>query len=121
MAKDYYDKKTYTQTDTYGSWRDMHNLKTKQDILADQSLDKADVPKMELPKFLKGELKALYSPKKQTDWLLSESKAYKRVIYLDAKGSISTTYMEAKWMPSKGEDQIPINLVSNLFIFCAHI
>ena len=86
MWRDYYDKKCYIQTDTYGSWRDMHNLNTKKDILAQQRLDEADVPKMELPKFLKGELQALYSPRKQTDWLLSESKAYTRTIYLDHKG-----------------------------------
>ena len=118
MWRDYYDKKCYIQTDTYGSWRDMHNLNTKKDILAQQRLDEADVPKMELPKFLKGELKALYSPKKQTDWLLSESKAYTRTIYLDHKGSISTTYMEAKWMPLKGEDQ---NREQFVYLLCTHL
>ena len=81
MWRDYYDKKTYTQTDTYGSWRDMHDLKTKMEILARED----DVPKLVLPKILKGDLKALYCPNMQTDWLLSESKAYTRTIYLDYK------------------------------------
>ena len=94
----------------------MHNHKTKQDIVA--SWDEADVPKMELPKFLKGELNALYCPNKQTDWLLSECKGYKRVIFLDAKGSISTTYMEAKWMPAKGDDLTREQFV---YLLCTHL
>ena len=114
MWRDYYDKKTYTQTDTYGSWRDMHDLKTKMEILARED----DVPKLVLPKILKGDLKALYCPNIQTDWLLSESKAYTRTIYLDHKGEISTTYMEAKWMPQKGEDQ---NREQFVYLLCTHL
>ena len=60
--------------------------------------EKDDLPKLELPKDLRGELKALYCPSLQTDWLLSETKAYTRTIYLDSKGAISITYMEAKWV-----------------------
>jgi len=93
VVKDHDDKQNYMQTDTYGSWRDMHQLITKEDIVQGRS----DVPKKELPRFLRGELKALYHPTKQTDWLLAPGKDYKRTIYLDTNGSIHYTYMEAKW------------------------
>ena len=39
MWSDYYDKKCYKQTDTYGSWRDMHDLNTKKEIVASWESD----------------------------------------------------------------------------------
>ena len=68
----------------------MHALITKEEFLVAN-------PSKELPKNLRGELKALYHPTKQTDWLLAPGKDYKRTIYLDTNGSIHYTYMEAKW------------------------
>ena len=89
-------------------------------MIADLKLDEADVPKMELPKALRGELKALYCPGLQTDWLLSETKEYTRTIYLDVKGAISITYMEAKWVASqkKGEDTTREQFV---YLLCTHL
>ena len=73
----------------------MFDYKTQQEIL-DSLKRKDDLPKLELPKALRGEQKALYCPGFQTDWLLSETKEYTRTIYLDAKGAIYITYMEPK-------------------------
>ena len=83
----------------------MFDYKTQQEIL-DSLKRKDDQPKLELPKALRGEQKALYCPGFQTDWLLSETKEYTRTIHLDVKGAMSITYMEAKWVASqkKGED-----------------
>jgi len=89
-------------------------------MIADLKLDEADVPKMELPKALRGELKALYCPGLQTDWLLSETKEYTRTIVLDVKGAISVTYMEPKWIASlkKGED---IDREQFVYLLCTHL
>ena len=88
------------QTDTYGSWRDMSNLGLRQAILKKNPT----TTQRQLPKDLRGEIKAYYYPKEQTDWLLAPDKAYKRVIFLDSQGLVSYAYMEAKWMPAKGDD-----------------
>ena len=97
----------------------MHDYKTQQEIL-DSLKRKDDLPKLELPKALRGELKALYCPSLQTDWLLSETKDYTRTIYLDAKGAISITYMEPKWVAQtrKGEDT---NREQFVYLLCTHL
>ena len=92
MMKDYHDGKTIMQMDTYGSWRDMN----KRGLLRAILKTKPSTTQAQLPKFLRGDLKALYYPKEQTDWLLAPDKAYKRVICLDSQGLVSYTYMEAK-------------------------
>ena len=117
MWRDHHDKKCYTQTDTYGSWRDMHDFKTKKEIEASW---KSDVPKLVLPKSLKGDLKALYCPNMQTDWLLSETKAYTRTIFLDSQGGISITYMEPKWIPQTRNGEDP-NREQFVYLLCAHL
>ena len=84
------------QMDTYRSWRDMNKLISKEELL------KA-TPSKQLPRHLRGELKALYHPTTQTDWLDAPDRDYKRTIYLDTNGSINYIYMEAKWAPGRGE------------------
>ena len=91
----------------------------QQEII--ESLKRNDAqPKLELPKALRGELKALYCPGFHTDWLLSETKEYTRTIYLDVKGAISITYMEAKWVASqkKGDDLTREQFV---YLLCTHL
>ena len=90
----------YMQTAMYSSWRDVNNLGLKQAILKTNP----ETTQRQLPKDLRGEVKAYYYPKKQTDWLLAPDIAYKPVIFLDSEGLGSYAYMEAKWMPGKGED-----------------
>ena len=114
MMKDYYDGKTYMQTDTYGSWRDMNNRGLLQGILE----TKPSTTQTQLPRFLRGDLKALYYPKEQTDWPLAPDKAYKRVIFLDSQGLVSYTYMEAKWIPAKGDDLTREQFV---YLLCTHL
>ena len=94
----------------------MHDYKTQQEILA----RKDDVPKLELPKHLRGKLKALYCPSLQTDWLLSETKAYTRTIYLDAKGAIYITYMEPKWVAQTRNGEDP-NREQFVYLLCTHL
>ena len=97
----------------------MHDYKMQQEIL-DSLKRNDDQPKLELPKALRGELKALYCPGLHTDWLLSETKEYTRTIYLDVKGAISITYMEAKWVASqkKGDDHSREQFV---YLLCTHL
>ena len=45
----------------------------------------------DLPKGLRGTVKAVYCPRDETGWLLGENKEYKRVVTLDANGFV--TYM----------------------------
>ena len=94
----------------------MHDYKTQQEILA----RKDDLPKLELPKHLRGELKALYCPSLQTDWLLSETKAYTRTIYLDSKGAIYITYMEPKWVAQTRNGEDP-NREQFVYLLCTHL
>ena len=72
----------------------------------------------ELPKDLRGDIKAYYYPVKQTDWLLCENKAYKRVVYLDSQGFVTYTYMEAKWVPHKKEDLVREQFA---YLLCTHL
>ena len=97
----------------------MYDYKMQQEILASLKRND-DQPKLELPKALRGELKALYCPGLHTDWLLSETKEYTRTIYLDVKGAISITYMEAKWVASqkKGDDTSREQFV---YLLCTHL
>ena len=99
------------QTDTYGSWGDMNALISKEEFLKAK-------PSKELPRHLRGELKALYHPTTQTDWLLAPDKDYKRAIYLDTNGSINYNYMEAKWTPGRGEDPTREQFLS---LLCTHL
>ena len=55
---------------------------------------------------------------KQTDWLLCENKAYKRVVYLDSQGFLTYTYMEAKWVPTKKED---LDREQFAYLLCTHL
>ena len=89
-------------------------------MIADLKLDEADAPKMELPKALRVEKKALYCPGLQTDWLLSETKEYTRTIYLDVKGAISITYMEAKWVAQTRNGEDP-NREQFVYLLCTHL
>ena len=63
-------------------------------------LENKEAEQKDLPKNLRGKLKAKYCPKDDTDWLMSENKAYQRVVQLDAEGFLTYTYMhmEAKWV-----------------------
>ena len=99
------------QTDTYGSWRDMNQLISKEEFL------KA-TPSKQLPIHLRRELMALYHPTTQTDWLDAPDKDYKRTIYLDTNGSINYIYMEVKWTPGRGEDPTREQFLSRL---CTHL
>ena len=65
-------------------------------------------------------LKALYCPSLQTDWLLSETKAYTRTIFLDSQGGISITYMEPKWIPQTRNGEDP-NREQFVYLLCTHL
>ena len=75
----------------------------------------------DLPKGLRGKVKAGHCPKDDTDWLLGENKEYKRVVTLDSDGFVTCTYMKAKWVPNYKEKFDRESIVRNLFIFCAHV
>ena len=70
-----------------------------------------------LPKDLRGEVKAQYCPKDTTDWPLGELKEYKRVATLDGDGVVTYTYMEAKWM-GKGADT---DREQFTYLLCTHL
>ena len=89
----------------------MHQLITKEEFLKAK-------PSKELPRHLRGTLKALYHPTTQTDWLLAPDKDYKRAIYLDTNGSVNYNYMEAKWTPGRGEDPTREQFLS---LLCTHL
>ena len=72
----------------------------------------------QLPQDLRGDVKACYCPNDETDWLLSENKAYQRVATLDSEGFVTYTYMEAKWVPTKKEDQDREQLA---YLLCTHL
>jgi hypothetical protein len=72
----------------------------------------------QLPKDLRGEIKAYYYPVKQTDWLLGENKAYQRVVYLDSEGFVTYTYMEAKWVPKEENDR---DREQFAYLLCTHL
>ena len=77
---------SYTQADWFGSWRDMDDLRLRNELI-----DK----KRPIPKSL-AEIKALHCPKNQVDWRVVANKNYKQVVHLDADGCLTYTYMVAK-------------------------
>ena len=105
----------YEQTDTFGSWRDMRNTGLRTEFMAKHK----DAQEKDLPKNLRGKVKAKHCPKDETDWLLSENKTYQRVVHLDAEGFITYTYMEAKWV-GKG-DRIAMDREQFAYLLCTHL
>ena len=57
-------------------------------------LENKDAEQKDLPKNLRGKVQAKYCPKDDIDWLMSENKAYQRVVHLDAEGFLTYTYSE---------------------------
>ena len=106
----------YEQMDSFSSWRDMRNTGLRNAFL----LRNPTTEKKDLPKGLRGKVKAGHCPKDDTDWLLGENKAYQRVVTLDVDGFVTYTYMEAKWVPKDDREQFTYLLCTHLtlHLFC---
>ena len=105
---------SYEQTDTFGSWRDMRNAGLRKQFM----LKHPPAKDKDLPKDLRGKVKAEYCPKDETDWLLCENKAYQRVVTLDADGFVTYTYMESKWV---GKDKTTHDREHFTYLLCTHL
>ena len=103
---------SYGQTDTFGSWRDMRNAGLRNEFMRKHPHAK----EKDLPKDLRGNVKAIVCPRDETDWLLCENKAYQqRVVTLDAD---TYTYMEAKWV---GKDKNTHDREQFTYLLCTHL
>ena len=78
---------SYEQTDSFGSWRDMRNTGLRNKFIQENKGAK----EKDLPKGLRGKIKANYCPTDDTDWLTCENENYQQVVHLDAEGFLTFT------------------------------
>ena len=104
---------SYEQPAAFGSWRDMQNTGLRNEFMR---INKGAKEK-DLPKDLRGTVKANYCPEDDTAWLTCENKACQQVVHLDADGFVTYTYMESKWV---GSEKHTYKREQFTYLLCTH-